>query len=81
MAVVLIAAGDDPNADVTVVLIAAGDDPDADVDFVVCCLDTVSGMAEAVGSRFEGILRAPVPGVQCTLGDIVLQSCQVNKPT
>lgn len=35
-------------------------------------------MAEAVGSRFEGVLMAPVPGVQCTLGDIVLQSCQVK---
>lgn len=54
-----------------------GGDPDADVDFVVCCLDTVSGMAEAVGVRFGGVLTAPAPpGVHFTLRDIVLQSCQ-----
>jgi hypothetical protein len=54
-----------------------GDDSDLDVDFAVCCLDTISGMAEAVGARFEGVLRAPSPGVHCTLREVVIQSCQV----
>lgn len=53
-----------------------GDDSDLDVDFAVCCLDTISGMAEAVGARFEGVLRAPSPGVHCTLREVVIQSCQ-----
>lgn len=51
-------------------------DPEADLDYVVCSLDAMSGVAEALSFRFEGLLSASAPA-HTALRDILLQCCQV----
>ena len=54
------------------------EDPEADLDFIVCSLDTLSGVAEALGFRFEGLLGGNSANSALPLRDILLQCCQVR---
>ncbi len=54
-------------------------DPEADLDYVVCSLDALSGVAEALGFRFEGVLSRAGPQ-PTALRDILLQCCQDASP-
>ena len=51
-------------------------DPEADLDYIVCSLDALSGVAEALGFRFEALLSASAPA-STALRDALLQCCQV----
>jgi hypothetical protein len=53
-------------------------DPETDLDYIVCSLDALSGVAEALGFRFEALLSAPAPA-PTALRDILLQCCQVQR--
>lgn len=55
-------------------------DPEADLDFIVCSLDALSGVAEALGFRFEALLSAAAPA-STALRDILMQCCQVRSFT
>jgi hypothetical protein len=52
-------------------------DPEADLDYIVCSLDALSGVAEALGFRFEALLTASAPA-SAALRDALLQCCQVR---
>lgn len=58
-------------------LTLSGADPEADLDYIVCCLDTLSGVAEALSFRFERVLTSTQPALQFSLQDVLLQCCQV----
>mmetsp|Transcript_18691 Transcript_18691/g.56506 ORF Transcript_18691/g.56506 Transcript_18691/m.56506 type:complete len:924 (-) Transcript_18691:2081-4852(-) len=59
---------------------APGADPEADLDYIVCCLDTLSGVAEALSFRFERVLTSTQPALQFSLQDVLLQCCQDPSP-
>ena len=57
-----------------------GGDPEADLDYIVCSLDALSGVAEALAYRFESLLSRAAPA-PTALRDLLLQCCQVRWQT